>query len=76
MKTDLRLIKTDCLLECSIRSPRCLVMLVYNWIPIFHLVKIFAALIRPMLLFNGYDGYADYIKKLFSMHFCTNWALN
>ena len=29
-----------------------------------------------MLLFNGYDGYADYIKKLFSMHFYTNWALN
>ena len=24
-----------------------------------------------MLLFNGYVGYADYIKKLFSMHFYT-----
>ena len=51
-------------------------MLVYNWIPIFHLEKIFAALIRPThyVVFNGYVGYADYIKKLFSMHFYTIWA--
>ena len=28
-----------------------------------------------MLLFNGYVGYADYIRKLFSMHFYTNWEL-
>ena len=53
-------------------------MLVYNWIPIFHLVKIFAVLIRPthlcccLMVMFGYD---DYIKKLYSMHFYTNWAL-
>ena len=28
-----------------------------------------------ILLFNGYAGYADNIKKLFSMHFYTNWVL-
>ena len=29
-----------------------------------------------MLMFNGYVGYADYIKKLLSMHFYTNCTLN
>ena len=32
---------------CPIRSPKGLLMLVYNRIPVFHLVKIFAVLIRP-----------------------------
>ena len=48
-------------------------MLVYNWIPIFHFVKIFAVPIRPIHL--CFVGYADYIKKLFSMHFYTTCAL-
>ena len=53
-------------------------MLVYNSIPIFYLVKIYAVLKRPTYLcccFNGYVVYAGYIKKLFSMHFYTNVAL-
>ena len=52
-------------------------MLVYNLIPICHLLKMFAALIRPTHLCCCLIGMlgADYIKKLFSMHFYTNCAL-
>ena len=32
---------------CHVRSLRGILMLVYNWVPIFHLVKIFAVFIRP-----------------------------
>ena len=44
------IIKAACLLVCPIRSPRGILMLVYNWIPLFHFVKIFAVLIRSTYL--------------------------
>ena len=49
-------------------------MLVYKWIPKFHLVKIFPVLLRPThlccCLMVMLGNYADYIKIPFSMH-CT-----
>ena len=60
------IIKADCLLVCSIRSPRGLMILDYNWIPRFHLVIfLLCSYVLLTFLLNAYVGYADYIKKLF-----------
>ena len=54
-----------------LRSLRGILMLVNNWIPIFKFSENICCAHTSyllILLFNGYAGYGDYIKKLFSMH--------
>ena len=79
MKTDIYVVscsymlKADFLLTWPNKKPKRSMLLVYNWMPIFSSVKMFAAFMNSnhfsMLLFYGYVGYVYFpcnLRKLCS----------